>query len=65
MTEILDIRMTLSEATIYLITRDRCSSQEAWEWIQQEARAKRAKLYEVALAVVQERPIQYQYSVPI
>jgi AmiR/NasT family two-component response regulator len=63
--EILDIRTALRDATSYLITRKSCSPQQAWDWIQQEARAKRAKLYQVAQAIVHGQPIEYQYDVPI
>ena len=63
--EIIDIRTALRQATLHLITRERCSSQEALDWIQQEARAKRRKLHEVAQAVLQDQPVQYQYDVPI
>ena len=65
MAEIIDNRTALSQATLHLIARERCSSQEALDWIQQEARAKRSKLHKVAQAVLQGQPVQYQYDVPI
>jgi AmiR/NasT family two-component response regulator len=65
MAEIIDIRMALRQAMLHLIARERFSSQEALDWIQQEARAKRSKLHEVAQAVLQNQPVQYQYDVPI
>lgn len=62
---ILDIRSMLNQATTYLVVERRCSSQEAWDWIQHEARAKRAELRQVAQAVVQGEAIPYHYDVPI
>jgi len=63
--DILNTRSALKRATEYLTTRYHCSPQEALERIQQEARAKRARLEEVARAIVTEKTIGYQYDVPI
>jgi AmiR/NasT family two-component response regulator len=65
MTEILDVRIALKQAVSHLIERERCSAQEAWERIEQEAMAKRAKLYEAAQAIVLDEPLPYQHDVPI
>jgi hypothetical protein len=41
------------------------SPQEAEEWIQQEARAKRGGLREVAEAIVARRTVGYHYNAPV
>ena len=61
----LDTHSALQHATDYLIARRGCSPQEAQEWIQQEARAKKARLDSVARAIVAEQVIDYCHDVPI
>jgi response regulator NasT len=63
--DILNTRSALKRATTYLTTHYHCSPQEALNRIQQEARAKRARLEEVATAIVTERTIDYRHNVPI
>jgi response regulator NasT len=63
--EMFDIRAALDTAIDHLVAQRHCTPQEAIEWIQQEARAKRAKLDKVAQAVVRGKPILYQYDAPI
>ena len=55
----------LQQATDYLIARHNCSPQEAQEWIQQEARAKKVRLHTVARAILAEETINYCHDVPI
>ena len=62
---IVDTRIAIKRATSYLVEHQHCTPQEALEQIQQEARAKRVKLDEVANAIVLERPVAYRYDVPI
>jgi response regulator NasT len=63
--QILDTRRTIQEATTYLIENRDCTPEEALDRIQQEARAKRVKLDEVARAIILDQPISYRYAVPI
>lgn len=49
---IVDTRLALEQATEYLVRQRDCSPHEAQEWIQQEARAKRAWLEDVARAIL-------------
>jgi AmiR/NasT family two-component response regulator len=63
--EILDMRLVIRDAAMYLAHRDCCSQAEAIERIHQEARAKRAKLADVAHAVLRKETIPYYYDVPI
>ncbi len=63
--EMLDVRTALTRAIAHLVAQRHCTPQEANEWIQQEARAKRTKLDKVAWAIVHGRPVQYQYDAPI
>ncbi len=60
-----DTRASLELAAHYLAARRRCSVQEARRWIHQEARAKKATLREVALAVLARRNVHYHHDVPI
>ncbi len=60
-----DTRASLELAAHYLAARRRCSVQEARRWIHQEARAKKATLREVALAVLARRSVRYHHDVPI
>jgi response regulator NasT len=62
---IVDTRGAIKRAASYLVEHQRCTQQEALERIQQEARAKRVKLDEVARAIVLEEPVAYRYDVPI
>jgi AmiR/NasT family two-component response regulator len=64
-TEIPDARRTLQQAVDYLITLQRCPAQEALQQIQQEARAKKAALHEVASAILSRESVPYHYSVPV
>jgi len=47
-----DIRSVLEQATEYLVVHRHCSAAEAESWIEQEARAKKASLDEVAKAII-------------
>jgi AmiR/NasT family two-component response regulator len=60
-----DIRSALSQATQYLAANHGISLQKAWEWILQEAMAKRAGLAEVAQAIVAGETVSYRYDVPV
>jgi AmiR/NasT family two-component response regulator len=60
-----DARAALGNATRYLVASHRCSEQEAQEWIQQEARAKKTSLRQVARAIIDQKPVRYRYSVPV
>ncbi len=59
-----DIRSVLEQATEYLVVHRHCSAEEAEAWIQQEARAKKASLDEVAKAVIAQKAVGYHYDVP-
>jgi AmiR/NasT family two-component response regulator len=63
--QILDIRRAIKQATERLSEHRHCTPQEALEQIQQEARAKRVKLDEVARAIILDQPVSYRYDVPI
>lgn len=60
-----DIRSVLEQATEYLVANRHCSAAEAEAWIQQEARAKKACLGEVAKAIIAEETVGYHYDIPI
>ena len=60
-----DARAALGNATRYLVASHRWSEQEAQEWIQQEARAKKASLRQVARAIIDQKLVRYRYSVPV
>ena len=62
---VVDARAALGNATRYLVERHRWSEQEAQEWIQQEARAKKASLRQVARAIIDQKLVRYRYSVPV
>jgi response regulator NasT len=63
--DILNTRSVLKRATDYVATHCHCSSQEALNRIEQEARAKRAPLQEVATAILVEQATDYRYAIPI
>ena len=60
-----DIRSALNQATQYLAENHGLSLQEAWEWILQEAMAKRAGLAEVAQAIVTGETVTYCHIAPV
>jgi AmiR/NasT family two-component response regulator len=62
---VLNIRSTIQRATEHLATHYRFSPREAHEWVQQEARAKKANLDQVAQAVLNGNSVPYRYDVPI
>ena len=62
---VVDARAALGNATRYLVERHRWSEQEAQEWIQQEARAKKASLRQVARAIIDQKLVRYRYSAPV
>ena len=64
-TEILDTCIVLKRATAHLTGRLGLAPSDAWQWIEQEARARRASLPEVASAILQDASVPYQYNVPI
>jgi AmiR/NasT family two-component response regulator len=61
---ILDTRFTLEQAKAYLTANRHCSVAEAESWIEQEARAKKASLDEVAKAIIAEETVGYHYDIP-
>jgi AmiR/NasT family two-component response regulator len=63
--DIPDARQTLQQAVDYLATLHRCPAHEALQQIQQEARAKKAALHEVASAILSRESVPYHYSVPV
>lgn len=63
--DIPDARQTLQQAVDYLTTLHRCPPHEALQQIQQEARAKKAALHEVASAILSRESVPYHYSVPV
>ena len=58
-------RLLLKQAAGHLIATYHFSPREALEWIQQEARAKRGGLREVAEAIVARRTVGYHYNAPV
>jgi AmiR/NasT family two-component response regulator len=60
-----DVRSALSQATQYVAANHGLSPQESWEWILQEAMAKRAGLVEVAQAIVAGETVAYRYDAPV
>ena len=58
-------RQTLQQAVDYLFTLHNCPAHEALQQIQQEARAKKAALQEVASAILSRKSVPYHYSVPV
>jgi AmiR/NasT family two-component response regulator len=63
--DILSTRSALKRAAEYVALCEHCPTQEAQQRIQNEARAKRASLLEVADAVLRQSTVGYRYSVPI
>jgi AmiR/NasT family two-component response regulator len=63
--DMLHTRTTLSQAIDHLVTDRELSRTDAFRWIQEEARAKRAGLGDVAQAVINQQPVAYRYDVPI
>jgi AmiR/NasT family two-component response regulator len=61
----LDVRSALSQALRGLAENHGLLPQEAWEWILQEAMAKRAGLVEVAQAIVSGETVAYRYNAPV
>jgi response regulator NasT len=64
-TTISDTHSALRQATDWLIARHQCSSQEAQEWIRQEARAKKARLDTVARELLAQEAIDYCSEGPV
>lgn len=64
-TQVLDILTAIKRANAYLASEFHCTPQEAWSWLQQEARAKRAQLHHVAQSILQGENLSYFYDVPI
>ena len=62
---ILNIQSLLRQGIDCLVARHNCSPQEALEWIQQEARAKKASLDVVAMAILAGEEVHYRHDVPI
>jgi AmiR/NasT family two-component response regulator len=62
---VMDVRSRLKQAIDYLVRHRNISPREAHEWVQQEARAKKAGLDEVAQAVLVDRPVPFHYDVPL
>ena len=60
-----DARQTLQQAVDYLTSFHHCPAQDALQQIQEEARAKKAALEEVAGAILRRRSVPYHYNVPI
>jgi AmiR/NasT family two-component response regulator len=63
--ETLDTYILLKQATAHLVDRFGFAPSEAWQWIEQEARARRATLPEVAGAILRDGDVPYHYNVPI
>ena len=61
----METRRVLKKAAEYLVAHEKCSPQEAQEWIQQEARVKRATLAKVAKAILNQESISFCHSAPI
>jgi hypothetical protein len=55
----------LRQAVARVAAQHNCTLQEADEWIQQEARTKKASLGEVAAAILAGRTADYRYDVPL
>lgn len=64
-TEILDTCIVLKRATAHLTGRFGFTAADAWQWIEQEARARRASLPEVANAILEGVTVPYRYNVPV
>jgi two-component system, response regulator PdtaR len=64
-TEILDTCIVLKRATAHLANRFGFAPADAWKWIEQEARARRASLPDVAIAVLEGTAVPYRYNVPV
>jgi response regulator NasT len=64
-TQILDTSVVLKRARAYLSDRFGLAPRDAMQWIEQEARARRASLPEVASAILQEADVPYHHNVPI
>ena len=62
---ILDVQLILRRAVEHLVTRYRCSAEEAQRRIGQEARAKKTSLDEVAKAIIAGETVDYHYDVPV
>jgi AmiR/NasT family two-component response regulator len=61
---ILGTRLDLEQAEAYLAANRHCSVAEAERWIQQEARAKKASLDQVAKAIIAGETVGYHYDMP-
>jgi response regulator NasT len=64
-TEILDACIVLKRATAHLTGRLGFSYADARQWIEQEARARRASLSDVAKAILEGTTVPYRYNVPL
>jgi response regulator NasT len=64
-TEILDTSILLKRATAQLTSRFGYTPAGAWQWIEQEARARRASLPDVAAAILEGTTVPYRYNVPL
>jgi AmiR/NasT family two-component response regulator len=63
--EMLRLRWSIRRAVAYVARRNRCSQAEAMERIHQEARAKRARLADVASAMAHGEAIPYCHDAPV
>jgi AmiR/NasT family two-component response regulator len=60
----LETRLDIEQARAYLAASRHCSWSEAQARIEQEARAKRASLDEVARAILADEQIAYRHDAP-
>jgi AmiR/NasT family two-component response regulator len=60
-----EISSLLKQAAGQIAAQHNCTLQEADEWMQQEARAKKASLSEVSAAVLAGRTVDYHYDAPV
>lgn len=64
-TEILDTCIVLKRATAHLTGRFGLTPADAWQLIEQEARARRASLPDVASAILDGTTVPYRYNAPL
>jgi response regulator NasT len=63
--EVLDTCILLKRATAHLADRFGWTAADARQWIEQEARARRASLPDVASAILEGSTVSYRYNVPL
>jgi AmiR/NasT family two-component response regulator len=63
--DIIGVKSMLKTAIQYLAAARHLSPHQAQEWVHQEARAKKACLYEVAEAVLDGSTVRYHHDVPM